>query len=104
MSTPAPRLDDLRIKRGDPVDSSRKLAPVAIVIVVLILAVAGVAWQVLRPKAIEVRTAAAREAAPGPGLTVLNASGYVTARRAATVSEKRVGLGSRISTMTPRPA
>ena len=91
MSTPAPRLDDLRIKRGDPVDSSRKLAPVAIVIVVLILAVAGVAWQVLRPKAIEVRTAAAREAAPGPGLTVLNASGYVTARREATVSSKITG-------------
>src|SRR5262245_11647215 len=46
----------------------------------------------MQPKAVHVRTVLAREAA-GPGVerTVLNASGYVTARRAATVSSKVTG-------------
>jgi len=49
-------------------------------------------WWLNRPKAIEVRTVLAR-AASGPvsDRTVLNASGYVTARRAATVSSKVTG-------------
>jgi len=58
---------------------------------VLILA-AAVFWWLTRPKAIEVRTAAVREIASGGGeRTVLNASGYVTARRAATASSKVTG-------------
>ena len=91
MSTPAPRLDDLRIERSSSTDSARKAVPVVIVILALAVVAAGVAWWVLRPKAIEVRTAAARDAAPGAGRTVLNASGYVTARREATVSSKITG-------------
>jgi HlyD family secretion protein len=56
-------------------------------------AVVAGAWWHLRPKGVEVRTALAQEAAEGPGAerTVLNASGYVTARREATISSKITG-------------
>ena len=58
------------------------------------LVVAGLAvWWVMRPRSLEVRTAVARETATTAGAirTVLNASGYVTARREATVSSKITG-------------
>lgn len=88
MSLPKPTLDDLRIERNaEPEPSSRLWA---VVIGILILALAGgiVLW-LKRPGAIPVRTVVVREAA-GNGIerTVLNASGYVTARRQATVSSK----------------
>ena len=65
---------------------------VGILIVIVALAVA--AWWLMRPKAIPVQTALAREVVTGGGgneRTVLNASGYVVARRAATVSSKYTG-------------
>lgn len=92
MSAPQPRLDDLRIERNAPPASPRRSRPVAIAVVVL--AVLSVAlWWFLRPQPPEIRTAVVREAAAGPGTarTVLNASGYVTARREATVSSKITG-------------
>jgi len=62
---------------------------------VLLAALAAAAWFLWwRPSgAIEVRTATAAEYRPGDGQagTVLNASGYVTARRQATVSSKITG-------------
>ncbi len=69
-----------------------RIGPIFIGLVVLVLA-AAVVWWLNRPRAIEVRTVLAREAG-GVGAgdrTVLNASGYVTARRAATVSSKFTG-------------
>ncbi len=87
-------LEGLRIEREEPASSGAgRGAWIAGTIVVLLLAaVAG--WWLLRPRGKEVRTAPARErsgaAAAAPG-TVLNASGYVTARRAATVSAKITG-------------
>jgi HlyD family secretion protein len=62
-------------------------------ILALIVAVAAVAgFLVLRPKAAPVRTAVAAESTAGSGpAAVLNASGYVTARRQATVSSKITG-------------
>jgi len=91
MSPPKPTLDDLRIERSAKPDSPRRIWPMAIAVLALVL-VGGGAWWLKRPKAIEVRTVLAR-AANGPGAerTVLNASGYVTARRAATVSSKVTG-------------
>lgn len=92
MSAPQPRLDDLRIERNAPPASPRRSLPVVVaVIVAALLAVA--LWWWLRPKPPEVRTVVVREAATGPGAarTVLNASGYVTARREATVSSKITG-------------
>ena len=91
MDPQKPTLDDLRIKRSDKPESNLRIRPVAIGIFVLVLA-AGVIWWLTRPKAIEVRTAVAREiGGAGGDHTVLNASGYVTARRAATVSSKVTG-------------
>lgn len=92
MSAPAPRLDDLRIERSGKTGSPVRIAPVASAIVLLALAAAAV-WWVLRPRPPEVVTAVAREIVGGPGMqrTVLNASGYVIARREATVSSKITG-------------
>ncbi|MSU58461.1 MAG: efflux RND transporter periplasmic adaptor subunit [Pedosphaera sp.] len=91
MDQQKPTLDDLRIQRPDKPRSNSRFVPAAFAAVVLVL-LAVLVWWFLRPKAIEVRTAVAREIASGGGeRTVLNASGYVTARRAATVSSKVTG-------------
>jgi len=62
-------------------------------IVLLLLAGGGVAgWQWLaRPRAAEVQVAEVTERAAGTQAAVLNASGYVTARRRATISSKITG-------------
>jgi HlyD family secretion protein len=93
MGTEKSTLDELRIDRSTQTD---KPFPKWLMIVVLFLVVAGaVAWGFLRSKPVEVRTALVRDAAGGTGgngaRTVLNASGYVTARRQATVSSKVTG-------------
>jgi RND family efflux transporter MFP subunit len=91
MSSPKPTLDDLRIERSAKPVSPIRIRTVGIVLFVLI-GVAVVIWWLNRPKAIEVRTAVARAVSgPSADRTVLNASGYVTARRAATVSSKVTG-------------
>lgn len=92
MNAPAPKLDDLRIKRpAAPASGARGglIATVAVLVVLVALA----AWWFTRPRPLEVTTAAARTVAAGPGgeRTVLNASGYVVARREATVSSKVTG-------------
>jgi HlyD family secretion protein len=90
MSSAQPSLDDLRIDRGAP-PGPRRSGPVIVTVIVLGLVLA-VAWWFMRPKAPEVRTAVAREvSAAGAERTVLNASGYVTTRREATVSSKFTG-------------
>jgi RND family efflux transporter MFP subunit len=92
MDEPTARLDELRIERTDRPESSLRIGLwLACAGVVLLLGGAG-AWLLTRSRGIEVRTAAARETGAG-GLerVVLNASGYVTARRAATVSSKVTG-------------
>jgi RND family efflux transporter MFP subunit len=63
------------------------------VLVIVVAAVAGLGiWYVLSRRPAEVTVATARERTGGPGgTTVLNASGYVTARRSATVSSKITG-------------
>jgi RND family efflux transporter MFP subunit len=91
MDPQKPALDELRIKRSDKPETNSRIRPVAIGLVVLVLA-ALVVWWLTRPKAVEVQTAVAREINSSSGeRTVLNASGYVTARRAATVSSKVTG-------------
>ncbi len=91
MSAPKPTLDDLRIERRPDATKPARVAPIVIGAAGLVVVVL-VAWWLLRPKAILVSTALAREVASAGGeRTVLNASGYVTARRAATVSSKVTG-------------
>jgi HlyD family secretion protein len=92
MSAPQPRLDDLRIERSGRAGSSKRTVP-AIIAVISAIIVAVAAWWAMRPKGIAVHTAVVREASAGSDAerTVLNASGYVTARREATVSSKITG-------------
>ncbi|MGB6849741.1 MAG: efflux RND transporter periplasmic adaptor subunit [Thermoanaerobaculia bacterium] len=90
MSAKKEALDKLRIDRDEEEDSPRRGWIPAAIVAALVLAV--VAWWLAgRSGAAEVRTAVAREVRVGAGSTVLNASGYVTARRQATVSSKITG-------------
>ena len=91
MSSPKSPLDELRIQRRP--ERPSPLKPWLVVVgVVALLALGAAIWWHAQADAIEVRTAVARDARGGGGdHTVLNASGYVTARRAATVSSKVTG-------------
>jgi len=91
MSSPKPTLDDLRIERSPEPEPTSQFWPVAIVILVLALVMA-VVWWLKRPAPVPVRTVLVREAtSDGTERTVLNSSGYATARRQATVSSKITG-------------
>ena len=84
------KLDQLRIEREPEDESKPNRWPILIFIAVVLAAVAY--WFFLKPPAaIEVSTAVAREISNQTANTVLNASGYVTARRQATVSSKFTG-------------
>lgn len=94
VNSPRNSLDELRIER--PVQGERRFRGGGILAGVGGVVVVGlVGWWLARPGAVEVRTAMVREAAAAPGAagarTVLNGSGYVTARRRATVSSKVTG-------------
>ena len=90
MSPNKQTLDELRIDRAAaPQGRSRgPLVAVALVVAVLIL---GLLWWFNRPKPVVVRTIVVQELAAGGEKILLNASGYVTARREATVSSKVTG-------------
>ncbi|TNJ33944.1 efflux RND transporter periplasmic adaptor subunit [Arenimonas terrae] len=88
-------LNQLRIDRSaapPPRPAGRGPWP-AIAVAAVVLVAAG-AWWALREEPLAVRTAAAQPEAAGTasaGTSVLDASGYVTARRIATVSSKVTG-------------
>ena len=85
-----PNLEELRIERRERPRTRSRTGLVGLVAVIL-LAGAG-AWLFARPRDFEVTTIQARPSVVnGRERTVLNASGYVTARRAATVSSKVTG-------------
>ena len=90
MSPDNTTLDELRIDRA-PAPRSNARGGVIALIFLLVLAGAGVAWWLNRPKVARVRTVAVQEVSSGGQKTLLNASGYVTARRVATVSSKVSG-------------
>jgi RND family efflux transporter MFP subunit len=84
-------LSALRIER-EPLDAGGRNWGTWIFLAVLLAAVSGGVWYWLnRPQVIEVEVAAVTERAAGAQASVLNASGYVTARRRATVSSKVTG-------------
>jgi HlyD family secretion protein len=91
MSSEKAAIDGLRIDRSKRSPGGRPAWLLPLILVVGVLIGLGI-WWFLTPGAIAVETVAAREqsAAEGPR-TLLNASGYVTARRAATVSSKVTG-------------
>lgn len=87
-------LNELKIERDEAPKQRRPL--VWFVAIALLGGVAYVAWAFgvpfLSSPVVEVRTALVRSAtAPAPGTSVLDATGYVVARRQATVSSKTTG-------------
>ena len=91
------RLKELRIDRsekkpGRPGKSGGGFMLGVLAALLVMLAVASLWWYTRSGTAVEVKTAAVeRTAAAAPSETVLDASGYVTARRRATVSSKITG-------------
>ncbi len=94
MASERPSLDALRIDRSE-VEESGGRRRLWLVLLAVVLVGAAAAWWFTRPrpaqvKAIAAEAAEARVGGPAAG-AVLNASGYVTARRQATVSSKVTG-------------
>ena len=89
-------LNQLRIDRSEPPDSAGGHAKWwATGIVVAIVAASGI-WYLLRPTGVIVKAAVAQAATTGGsasigGASLLDASGYIVARRRATVSSKVTG-------------
>ena len=85
-------LDQLRIDRSADRPPRRRGRRYAIVAIALVAAAVGVwlGWARMRPPTVQLTVARAATAGGGPG-SVLDASGYVTARRQATVSAKITG-------------
>jgi RND family efflux transporter MFP subunit len=90
MSADKSTLDTLRIDRNARSGKGSN-APLAGFTVFIIILISGLVWWSLRAKAPSVRTATAQQVSTGGSKTLLNASGYVTARREATVSSKVTG-------------
>lgn len=86
--TPKASLDDLKIDRSGDGGSRRGPWKWIPALVVVVAAVVGLALWLMQPDGKVVVVSVARETALGGGQTVLNASGYVTARTQATVSSK----------------
>ncbi|MGH8178937.1 MAG: efflux RND transporter periplasmic adaptor subunit [Steroidobacter sp.] len=94
MSFDQNALDSLKIERtAEPAEAGSNSVYKWFLGIVLGLALIAGAYALLRDNAIEVETATAVAAASGGsgGAAVLNASGYVVARRQATVSSKVTG-------------
>ena len=92
MASERPALDGLRIDRSGEVESGGGRARLWIALGALVLVAAAAAWWLTRPRPAQVRAVAAESRAGGSAAgAVLNASGYVTARRQATVSSKVTG-------------
>ncbi len=90
MAVDKASLDSLRITRGASETRERKpwwfvAAAAAVLVVALII------WLIARPARKEVKVAPAKATRGQAQATVLNASGYATARREATVSSKFTG-------------
>ena len=83
-------LEGLRIERTGE-DRPRR-SPWVIIVPVALVVLGGLAWMMLRGGGKEVRVAPAKAVTAGQSSgAVLNATGYVTARRQATVSSKVTG-------------
>jgi RND family efflux transporter MFP subunit len=92
MALDTESLGSLRIDRTT-VSSGGNRTGLYSTIAVVVVALAAGAWFYLRPEPTEITTVVAEAESSGPslGTSVLNASGYVVARRMATVSSKVTG-------------
>ncbi|MDX2185815.1 MAG: efflux RND transporter periplasmic adaptor subunit [Opitutaceae bacterium] len=91
MTSDPSALSKLRIDRTQAPKRRRPIVGLAIIVLLLLLGgVAAYIW-VKKPRALEVQTTVASVSRTTGAPVLLNASGYVTARRAATVSSKVTG-------------
>jgi len=92
MALDTESLGSLRIDRTTVNSGGNRTGLYATIAVIVVVLAAG-AWFYLRPKPTEITTVVAEAESSGPslGTSVLNASGYVVARRMATVSSKVTG-------------
>jgi multidrug efflux pump subunit AcrA (membrane-fusion protein) len=93
MSFDQKALESLRIERSpEPSETGSSTIYKWLIAAVLLLALVAGAYALLRDNALEVNTVTAVASAGGSkSAAVLNASGYVVARRQATVSSKVTG-------------
>ena len=93
MNSSADLLKQLRIDRSAPPPASRRGLWIALAIAAAVLVLSLLGWTMFgRDRAIEVRTADVVAIGNGGGsASVLDATGYVVARRMATVSAKITG-------------
>jgi RND family efflux transporter MFP subunit len=91
MSDLKDELAALRIEREPYRPRSGRWVRWVVMLAVIAAAGAGVWWWLTRERPIDVETAAVTTRPAGTQAAVLNASGYVTARRRATVSSKITG-------------
>ena len=90
METKQPTLDGLRIDRA-AAPAPKSFGWVVVLVVLVGIGTAGwYVWQRM-PRAVVVHTALVQESGGAQDRTLLNASGYVTARRQATISAKTTG-------------
>ncbi|HKH43273.1 MAG TPA: efflux RND transporter periplasmic adaptor subunit [Thermoanaerobaculia bacterium] len=89
MASDKPSLDGLRIDRAEVAAGGGKGRLWLVLLGVVLAALAG-GWWLARPRPAQVKAVSAQARAGGSAVAgaVLNASGYVTARRQATVSSK----------------
>ena len=89
MASEKPSLDGLRIDRSE-VETGGGKGRLWLALLGIVLALAAGGWWLARPRPAQVKAVAAESRAGGSAAAgaVLNASGYVTARRQATVSSK----------------
>jgi RND family efflux transporter MFP subunit len=88
-------LNQLRIDRSEPPPSGGNAKWWATAIAVILIGASGV-WYLMRPNGVPITTAVAQSMAAGgsanaTGTSLLDASGYIVARRRATVSSKVTG-------------
>ena len=91
MTEPVDDLSALRIERAPLRPAGRRWVKWVALLLVLVGAGAGAQTWFARERPLEVEVAPVGERAVGAQAAVLNASGYVTARRRATVSSKVTG-------------
>ena len=90
MALDKANLEGLRIDRSG--EDDQRARPLWLVVgAALIILIAVIVWLIARPARAEVKVAQAKASQVQGRATVLNASGYVTARRQATVSSKFTG-------------
>ncbi|HEX3942875.1 MAG TPA: hypothetical protein VHW69_02195, partial [Rhizomicrobium sp.] len=93
-------INQLRIDRSEPPASGGSGKWWATAVVAILIGASAV-WYLMRPSGVPITTAVAQNAAAGgpaaaTGTSLLDASGYIVARRRATVSSKVTGKVAKV--------